>query len=70
MNGCTQRSDAGPAELLTLKQAADLCSVSDRTLWEWSDFRITPAGLGLPGGGPGGLAGREDGQESMGLKAV
>lgn len=30
-------------ELLTLKQAADLCGVSDRTLWTWATTGASPA---------------------------
>ena len=30
-------------ELLTLKQAADLCNVSERTLWNWARAGISPA---------------------------
>ena len=32
-------------ELLTLKQAADLCGVSERTLWDWARTDIAPAPL-------------------------
>ncbi len=32
-------------ELLTLKQAAELCAVSDRTLWGWATSGISPAPL-------------------------
>jgi excisionase family DNA binding protein len=34
-----------PAELLTLKEAAKLCNVSDRTLWQWAVDGISPAAL-------------------------
>ena len=30
-------------ELLTLHQAAELCNVSDRTLWKWARSGISPA---------------------------
>jgi predicted DNA-binding transcriptional regulator AlpA len=33
------------AELMTLRQAAELCSVSDRTLWGWARDGIAPAPL-------------------------
>ena len=32
-------------ELLTLKQAAELCAVSDRTLWAWATSGISPAAV-------------------------
>jgi predicted DNA-binding transcriptional regulator AlpA len=31
------------SELLTLRQAAELCGVSDRTLWGWATSGISPA---------------------------
>jgi len=33
------------AELLTLRQAAELCGVSERTLWSWAHDGIAPAPL-------------------------
>ncbi len=33
------------AELLALKEAAELCGVSDRTLWTWANSGISPAPL-------------------------
>ncbi|MGD0897576.1 MAG: helix-turn-helix domain-containing protein [Thermoguttaceae bacterium] len=33
------------AELLTLRQAAELCGVSDRTLWAWANSGISPSPL-------------------------
>jgi predicted DNA-binding transcriptional regulator AlpA len=32
-------------ELLTLRQAADLCAVSERTLWTWARSGASPAPL-------------------------
>jgi predicted DNA-binding transcriptional regulator AlpA len=32
-------------DLLTLKQAAALCGVSDRTLWTWATTGISPPAL-------------------------
>ena len=32
-------------ELLTLRQAAELCAVSDRTLWTWATSGISPAAV-------------------------
>jgi len=32
-------------ELLTLRQAAELCAVSDRTLWGWATEGVSPAPL-------------------------
>ena len=32
-------------ELLTLRQAADLCGVSERTLWTWARSGASPAPL-------------------------
>jgi predicted DNA-binding transcriptional regulator AlpA len=32
-------------ELLTLRQAAELCSVSDRTLWTWATTGASPSPL-------------------------
>jgi predicted DNA-binding transcriptional regulator AlpA len=32
-------------ELLILRQAAELCGVSDRTLWTWATTGISPAPL-------------------------
>ena len=37
------QSELTPPELLTLKQAAELCAVSDRTLWTWATSGISPA---------------------------
>ena len=33
------------AELLTRREAAKLCNVSDRTLWQWAVDGISPAPL-------------------------
>jgi len=42
MNGGSQPADAIVAELLTLRQAAELCGVSERTLWGWAHEGIAP----------------------------
>jgi len=42
-HGGNQSADAVTPELLTLKQAAELCAVSDRTFWTWATSGITPA---------------------------
>ena len=36
MHGGNQPLDCIAPELLTLKQAAELCGVSERTLWTWA----------------------------------
>ncbi len=39
------RTETAGAELLTLREAAELCGVSDRTLWGWATSGISPAAL-------------------------
>ena len=41
----TPVSQAAAPELLTLRQAAELCGVSERTLWSWARDGIAPAPL-------------------------
>ena len=36
-------------ELLTLRQAAELCGVSERTLWNWARSGISPAPIKFGG---------------------
>jgi predicted DNA-binding transcriptional regulator AlpA len=36
-------STAATAELLTLRQAAGLCQVSERCLWGWATSGVSPA---------------------------
>ena len=43
MHGANQSLDAVAPELLSLRQAAELCGVSDRTLWGWANSGISPA---------------------------
>ena len=43
MCGEKQTGETVVAELLTLRQAAELCAVSDRTLWTWATTGISPA---------------------------
>jgi predicted DNA-binding transcriptional regulator AlpA len=45
MNGCTQRGEVVAGELLTLKETATLCGVSERTVWGWARAGIAPAPL-------------------------
>ncbi len=45
MDGGKQSLDCIAPELLTLRQAAELCSVSDRTLWTWANSGVAPAAL-------------------------
>jgi predicted DNA-binding transcriptional regulator AlpA len=44
MHGGNQSDRAGP-ELLTLQDAAALCGVSPRTLWDWARNGIAPPAL-------------------------
>ena len=44
MQGGNQSTGTLP-ELLTLRQAAELCGVSDRTLWTWAKSGASPAPL-------------------------
>ena len=37
-------------ELLTLRQAAELCGVSERTLWGWAQSGVSPASLRISKG--------------------
>jgi predicted DNA-binding transcriptional regulator AlpA len=43
IDGRNQPADAVAPELLTLRQAAELCAVSDRTLSTWATSGISPA---------------------------
>ncbi len=43
MCGEKQTGETVAPELLTLRQAAELCAVSDRTLWTWATTGISPA---------------------------
>ncbi len=42
-HGGNQSSETIVPELLSLRQAAELCAVSDRTLWTWATSGISPA---------------------------
>jgi len=39
------KADSVAPELLTLRQAAELCGVSERTVWEWARTGASPAPL-------------------------
>ncbi len=39
------RTETASAELLVLREAAELCDVSDRTLWGWANTGISPPPL-------------------------
>jgi predicted DNA-binding transcriptional regulator AlpA len=45
MHGGNQAKPAQSPELLTLKEAAALCSVSERTLWGWAQSGAAPPPL-------------------------
>jgi predicted DNA-binding transcriptional regulator AlpA len=45
MNGENQSPSTVAPELLTLRQAAELCQVSPRTLWTWATTGISPPAL-------------------------
>jgi len=45
MDGENQSTNAVSPELLTLRQTAELCGVSERTLWSWARDGIAPAPL-------------------------
>ena len=45
MHGGNQPLDCIAPELLTLKQAAELCGVSERTLWTWARSGAAPKPL-------------------------
>ena len=45
MHGGNQPLDCITPELLTLKQAAELCGVSERTLWTWARSGAAPSPL-------------------------
>ena len=42
MNGGNQSAETVVPELLTLRQAAELCQVSERTVWGWARDGIAP----------------------------
>ena len=45
MNGGCQSVETVAPELLTLRQAAELCGVSQRTLWTWARSGASPPPL-------------------------